>query len=156
MIEKLTKGLEENTVNELNNKADMLSPKGQRLLKEQLGEQQPKLSKLAKKQRPAKIMAMIEEILKKYTRKDLRPAKEKVVRDIAVLQLSKDGAKVIAEHQSVQAAHRATSISDSSICYCCHNYAKPGTHKGFQAAGGFKWAYKRDWAAPAQEEAKAE
>ena len=136
MIENLLKGMETETET-INAKAETLSPKGQKLLKEWLTAEKPKLSKLTKKSRPAKIMAKIEELLKNYTRKDLRPAKEKVVRDIAVLQLSKDGKTVIAEHPSVQAAHRVAKtadgkpISDSSICYCCHNYAKPGTHKGF-------------------------
>ena len=141
MIEQLLNGLDSQTVNDINAKADNLSPKGQKLLKEQLTENKTKLSKLAKKQRPSRISAMIDTLLPKYTKKELRQKKEKVDRRLTVLQIDKATGKVIAEHESVQAAHRATNISDGSICYCCLG------KYGFKTAGGFKWAYKKDWTA---------
>lgn len=145
MIEQLLNGLDSQIVNDITAKADNLSPKGQRLLKEQLTAEKTKLSKLAKKQRPAKIMAMIGNLLPKYTKKELRQKKEKVDRRLTVLQIDKATDKVIAEHESVQAAHRATNISDGSICYCCLG------KYGFKTAGGFKWAYKKDWTEPKEE-----
>lgn len=145
MIEQLLNGLDSQTINDINAKADNLSPKGQKLLKEQLTENKTKLSKLAKKQRPAKISAMIDALLPKYTKKELRQKKEKVDRRMAVLQIDKATNKVVAEHESVQAAHRATNISDGSICYCCLG------KYGFKTAGGFKWAYKKDWTEPKEE-----
>ena len=135
-FEKLTAGQDVNTIVE---KIEKMSPKGQRLFAERIEEEYAKLSKINKPKRPAKIEAIADEIMEKYLRKDLRPVKEKVDRRLTVLQIDKATDKVIAEHESVQAAHRATNISDGSICYCC--LGRPG----FKTAGGFKWAYKKDW-----------
>lgn len=141
-FEKLTAGQDVNNIVE---KIERMSPKGQKLFAERIEAEYNKLSKINKAKRPAKIEAIADEILEKYLRKDLRPVKEKVDRRLTVLQIDKETDKVIAEHESVQAAHRATSISDGSICYCCLN------RPGFKTAGGFKWAYKKDWGVPKPE-----
>lgn len=138
-FEKLTAGQNVDTITE---KVDRLSPKGQKLFAEQIEAEYNKLSKINKAKRPAKIEAMVDELLEKYLRKDLRPVKEKVDRRLTVLQINKETDEIIAEHESVQAAHRATNISDGSICYCCLN------RPGFKTAGGFKWKYKKDWVDP--------
>ena len=141
-FEKLTAGQNVDTIAE---KVDRLSPKGQKLFAEQIEAEYNKLSKVNKAKRPAKIEVIVDELLEKYLRKDLRPAKEKVDRRLTVLQINKETDEIIAEHESVQAAHRATNISDGSICYCCLN------RPGFKTAGGFKWKYKKDWEAPKSE-----
>ena len=141
-FEKLTAG---QNVNNIIEKVDRLSTKGQKLFAERIEEEYNKLSKVNKAKRPAKIEVIVDELLEKYLRKDLRPAKEKVDRRLTVLQINKETDEIIAEHESVQAAHRATNISDGSICYCCLN------RPGFKTAGGFKWKYKKDWEAPKSE-----
>ena len=141
-FEKLTAG---QNVNNIIEKVDRLSTKGQKLFAKRIEEEYNKLSKINKAKRPVKIEAIVDELLEKYLRKDLRPAKEKVDRRLTVLQINKETDEIIAEHESVQAAHRATNISDGSICYCCLN------RPGFKTAGGFKWKYKKDWEAPKSE-----
>lgn len=139
-LNKLTAGQDTTSIAE---KVDRLSPKGQRLFEQRIEEDYNKLSKLPKAKRPAKIEAIADEIFGKYPRKDLKPVKEKTDRRLAVLQIDKVTGKVIKEHESVQAAHRNTGISDGSICYCCLG------KYGFKTAGGFAWKYKKDWVEPA-------
>lgn len=76
---------------------------------------------------------------------DKNTAAKKVDRRMAVLQIDKATNNVVARHESVQAAHRNTGVSDGSICYCCNG------KKGFKTAGGFKWAYEKNWAEQAEE-----
>lgn len=139
MIEQLTNGMDNTVTAGLVEKASKLNRNGQKELKERLTAEAPKIKKLAKAQRPAKINAMIEALLKTYPKRAKKSQEEKIDRRITVLQIDKETDKVIAEHESVQAAHRATNISDGSICYCCLG------KYGFKTAGGFKWAYKKDW-----------
>jgi hypothetical protein len=134
---------DENQVNELVNMTANINRNGMAQLKADLEANAPKLKKLAKTQRYGKISKMIESVAANFPKGKSRSkgttrqnnpylnAKKRVV-----LQLDKETGKVIAEHESVQAAHRATNISDSSICYCCNG------KYGFKTAGGFKWAYK--------------
>lgn len=139
MIEQLTNGMDAAVTVGLVEKASKLNRNGQKELKERLTAEAPKIKKLAKAKRPAKINAMIEALLKTYPKRARKSAEEKVDRRITVLQIDKETNKVIAEHESVQAAHRATNISDGSICYCCLG------KYGFKTAGGYKWAYKKNW-----------
>ena len=145
MIEQLTNGIDNEIVNGIIEKASKLNRNGQAELKARLTEASPKIKKLAKAQRPAKINSIIDELLKTYAKKAKKTAAEKVDRRMAVLQIDKATNKVIAEHESVQAAHRNTGVSDGSICYCCLG------KYGFKTAGGFQWAYKKDWTEPKEE-----
>lgn len=152
-IEKLNKLTADQDVTAIAEKADKLSPKGFKAFEAAVNEEYNKLSKLPKAKRLPRIESMIDGLLEKYLRKDLRPAKVKVDRRKPVVQVDKDG-NFVAEHESVQAAHRNTGVSDGSICYCCrHEY-------GFKSAGGFGWMYKTEWlekqAAPAEENKAAE
>ena len=52
-----------------------------------------------------------------------------------VYQYDKNG-NLVNSFPSVQAAHRATGIADSAICYCANN------KYGFKTAGGYKWSYQ--------------
>ena len=84
-FEKLTAG---QNVNNIIEKVDRLSTKGQKLFAERIEEEYNKLSKVNKAKRPAKIEVIVDELLEKYLRKDLRPAKEKVDRRLTVLQIN--------------------------------------------------------------------
>ena len=145
VIEQLTNGIDNEIVNDIIEKAGKLNRNGQAELKSRLTEASPKIKKLAKAQRPAKINSIIDELLKTYAKKVKKTDAEKVDRRMTVLQIDKATNKVIAEHESVQAAHRNTGVSDGSICYCCLG------KYGFKTAGGFKWVYKKDWTEPKPE-----
>lgn len=145
MIGQLTNGIDNGIVNGIIENAGKLNRNGQAELKARLTEASPKIKKLAKAQRPARINGIIDELLKTYPKKARKTDAEKVDRRMAVLQIDKATNKVIAEHESVQAAHRNTGVSDGSICYCCLG------KYGFKTAGGFKWAYKKNWTEPKEE-----
>ena len=108
-----------------------------------------KIKKAAKVQRPKMIMKIINEAVTglSWSEKNVNgitvynvshPADiiTKVRKNgKAVYQFDKSG-NLVNTYPSVQAAHRATGISDASICYCANN------KYGFKTAGGYKWSYR--------------
>lgn len=145
IIEQLTNGIDKGIVNGIIEKAGKLNRNGQDELKAGLIWASPKIKKLDKAQRPAKINSIIDELLKACLKKDKNTAAEKADRRMAVLQIDKATNNVVARHESVHAAHRNTGVSGGSICYCCNG------KKGFKTAGGFKWAYEKNWTEQAEE-----
>ena len=108
-----------------------------------------KIKKLAKVQRPKLIMKLVKEAApfimwsKGVTNDGFEmftgSLTSDVIKDVkragkTVYQFDKNG-NLVATYPSVQAAHRATGIADSSICYCANN------KYGFKTAGGYKWSY---------------
>lgn len=152
----LTGKLESSVIDELNNRINVLSDKAKTAFNERCAENYARLSKLGKAQRINKLSSMIEDAAKEFPVKVKAEAKAKKARGtrqnneflnarkMGVVQLDKDG-NFIAEHESIQAAHRAAKtidgkiISDSSICYCCNH------RKGFKTAGGYKWVFKSEY-----------
>lgn len=146
---ELTSKMEATAKEQLNARVVELSKKGSEAFKARCVENYAKLSKLGSAQRINKLTAMVEACAKEFPARAKKGEGAKKVRGtrqdnpflnsrkMAVLQMDKDG-NVVARHESVQAAHRATHISDSSICYCCNG------KKGFKTAGGFKWAYEKN------------
>lgn len=107
-----------------------------------------KIKKAAKVQRPSMIVRIINSAVAglswRYENKNgitihsaSHPADvvEKVRVGKTVYQYDKNG-NLVNSFPSVQAAHRATGIADSAICYCANN------KYGFKTAGGFKWTYQ--------------
>ena len=146
---ELVSKMEATAKEQLNARVVELSKKGSDAFKARCVEDYAKLSKLGSAQRINKLNAMVEACAKEFPARAKKGEGAKKVRGtrqdnpflnsrkMAVLQMDKDG-KVVARHESVQAAHRATHISDSSICYCCNG------KKGFKTAGGFMWAYEKN------------
>lgn len=144
---ELTSKMEATAKNELDARVNALSKKGSESFKERCAADYAKLSKLGSAQRVNKLNAMVEACAKEFPARAKKGEGQKKVRGTrqnndflnsrkkAVIQMDKDG-NFVARHESVQAAHRATNVSDSSICYCCNG------KKGFKTAGGFKWAYE--------------
>ena len=144
----LTSKLDEDTMSTMNAKIEGLSKKAKAAFNERCTEDYAKLSKLGSAQRINKLNAMIEDCGKEFpTRaKKGEGAKERGTRqDNEFLNARKKGIyqidpktmTLVAKHESIQSAHRATDkkVSDSSICYC----ANP--RKGFKTAGGFRWEF---------------
>lgn len=111
---------------------------------EELLTNRSKYVRMAKEQRCKALVKLINGAVAKY------PVVENTASDVVVLaatvkhrgkparpvyKFDKDG-NFIEGYESVQAAHRASGVSDASICYCC--LGKPG----FKTAGGFKWSYE--------------
>ena len=148
-IKEALNGIEEKIINESIENAKKLTKEGRTAFVSKMAEQMGKIKKLAKAQRPGKIAKIVAECAAEFpkarrstgTRQDnawLNSRKK------AVLQLDKNTHAVITRHESVQAAHRASGVSDSSICYCCNK------KYGFKSAGGFAWAYEDGYVAPEQ------
>ena len=144
---ELTSKMEATAKNELDARVNALSKKGRTAFQERCAADYAKLSKLGSAQRVNKLNAMVEAAAKEFPARAKKGEGQKKVRGTrqdnaflnsrkkAVIQMDKDG-NFVARHESVQAAHRASGVSDSSICYCCNG------KKGFKTAGGFKWAYE--------------
>lgn len=144
----LTSKLDEDTMSTMNAKIEGLSKKAKAAFNERCTEDYTKLSKLGSAQRINKLNAMIEDCGKEFpTRaKKGEGAKERGTRqDNEFLNARKKGIyqidpktmTLVAKHESIQSAHRATDkkVSDSSICYCANH------RKGFKTAGGFRWEF---------------
>lgn len=144
----LTSKMDENVKNEINTKIEGLSKKAKAAFNERCTEDYAKLSKLGSAQRINKLNNMIEDCGKEFPvrAKKGEGAKERGTRqDNEFLNARKKGIyqidpktmTLVAKHESIQSAHRATDkkVSDSSICYCANH------RKGFKTAGGFRWEF---------------
>lgn len=146
---ELVSKMEATAKEQLDSRIAGLSKNGSEAFKARCVEDYTKLSKLGSAQRINKLNAMVETCAKEFPARAKKGEGVKKVRGtrqdnpflnsrkMAVLQMDKEG-NVVARHESVQAAHRASGVSDSSICYCCNG------KKGFKTAGGFKWAYEKN------------
>lgn len=107
----------------------------------------PKIKKMSHSQRPGFIKRTVDKIVPgmQWSEantpvgllvKAFHPSEmiRKVRAGKTVYQYDKAG-NLIASYPSVNAAHRATGIADSSICYCANG------KYGFKTAGGYKWSY---------------
>ena len=144
----LTSKMDENVKSEMNAKIEGLSKKAKAAFNERCTEDYTKLSKLGSAQRINKLNNMIEDCGKEFPARAKKGegAKERGTRqDNEFLNARKKGIyqidpktmTLVAKHESIQSAHRATDkkVSDSSICYCANH------RKGFKTAGGFRWEF---------------
>lgn len=145
----LTGKMEETAKSEMNARIEGLSKKAKAAFNERCVTDYTKLSKLGAAQRINKLNAMIEACAKEFparAKKGEGAKKERGTRqDNEFLNARKKGIyqidpktmTLVAKHESIQSAHRATDkkVSDSSICYCANH------RKGFKTAGGFRWEF---------------
>ena len=144
----LTSKMDENVKSEMNAKIEGLSKKAKAAFNERCTEDYTKLSKLGSAQRINKLNAMIEDCGKEFPARAKKGegAKERGTRQDneflnsrkkGIYQIDPKTMTLVAKHESIQSAHRATDkkVSDSSICYCANH------RKGFKTAGGFRWEF---------------
>lgn len=144
----LTSKMDENVKNEMNAKIEGLSKKAKAAFNERCTEDYTKLSKLGSAQRINKLNNMIEDCDKEFPARAKKGegAKERGTRQDneflnsrkkGIYQIDPKTMTLVAKHESIQSAHRATDkkVSDSSICYCANH------RKGFKTAGGFRWEF---------------
>lgn len=144
----LTSKMDENVKSEMNAKIEGLSKKAKAAFNERCTEDYAKLSKLGSAQRISKLNNMIEDCGKEFPARAKKGegAKERGTRQDneflnsrkkGIYQIDPKTMTLVAKHESIQSAHRATDkkVSDSSICYCANH------RKGFKTAGGFRWEF---------------
>lgn len=144
----LTSKMDENVKSEMNAKIEGLSKKAKAAFNERCTEDYTKLSKLGSAQRISKLNSMIEDCGKEFPARAKKGegAKERGTRQDneflnsrkkGIYQIDPKTMTLVAKHESIQSAHRATDkkVSDSSICYCANH------RKGFKTAGGFRWEF---------------
>ena len=144
----LTSKMDENVKSEMNAKIEGLSKKAKAAFNERCTEDYTKLSKLGSAQRINKLNSMIEDCGKEFPARAKKGegAKERGTRQDneflnsrkkGIYQIDPKTMTLVAKHESIQSAHRATDkkVSDSSICYCANH------RKGFKTAGGFRWEF---------------
>ncbi len=145
----LTGKMEETAKSEMNAKIEGLSKKAKAAFNERCTTDYTKLSKLGAAQRINKLNAMIEACAKEFPARAKKGEGAKKVRGTrqdneflnarkkGIYQIDPKTMTLVAMHESIQSAHRATDkkVSDSSICYCANH------RKGFKTAGGFRWEF---------------
>ena len=144
----LTSKMDENVKSEMNAKIEGLSKKAKAAFNERCTEDYTKLSKLGSAQRINKLNSMIEDCGKEFPARAKKGegVKERGTRQDneflnsrkkGIYQIDPKTMTLVAKHESIQSAHRATDkkVSDSSICYCANH------RKGFKTAGGFRWEF---------------
>lgn len=144
----LTSKMDEDTMSAMNAKIEGLSKKAKAAFNERCTEDYTKLSKLGSAQRINKLNAMIEDCGKEFPSRAKKGEGKKErgtrqdneflnARKKGIFQIDPKTMTLVAKHESIQSAHRATDkkVSDSSICYCANH------RKGFKTAGGFRWEF---------------
>ena len=145
----LTGKMEETAKSEMNARIEGLSKKAKAAFNERCTTEYTKLSKLGAAQRINKLNAMIEACAKEFPARAKKGEGAKKVRGTrqdnpflnarkkGIYQIDPKTMTLVAKHESIQSAHRATDkkVSDSSICYCANH------RKGFKTAGGFRWEF---------------
>lgn len=144
----LTSKMDEDTMSTMNAKIEGLSKKAKAAFNERCTEDYTKLSKLGSVQRISKLNAMIEDCGKEFPSRAKKGEGKKErgtrqdneflnARKKGIYQIDPKTMTLVAKHESIQSAHRATDkkVSDSSICYCANH------RKGFKTAGGFRWEF---------------
>lgn len=144
----LTSKMDEDTMSAMNVKIEGLSKKAKAAFNERCTEDYAKLSKLGSAQRINKLNAMIEDCGKEFPSRAKKGEGKKErgtrqdneflnARKKGIYQIDPKTMTLVAKHESIQSAHRATDkkVSDSSICYCANH------RKGFKTAGGFRWEF---------------
>ena len=151
MLRRFNKGFDQETQERLLAKADQLSPKGQKKLNNTLSDYHTILVRKPMEVRISMIDGFIDEIMKIYPigcdeSKNLwtESIKKRVV------QVDKKTGKVVAIHESVRTAWKASGVYHGTICKCCQNMecrqkGEPYKFKGYLSSKDSYWYFETTW-----------
>lgn len=145
MLRRLSRAMEQSEQDRLLAKADGLSPKGQKKLNDKLSDYHTILARKSVEERTEMIDGFIDEILKVYPAgcDESRNLYVESVRK-RVVQVDKKTGQVIAIHDGIRAAGKASGVYNGTISYIC-NHTSKGGNGGYKSAGGCFWYFEEEW-----------
>lgn len=145
MLRRLSKALGEEEQARLLAKADGLSPKGEKKLNDTLDEHHCIISRKTPEMRLQLLEKFIDEKLAVYPvgSDDSRNLYTESVRK-RVVQVDKRTGQVVAIHEGIRAAWKATGVYHGTISNICNHTGKGG-QKGYKSAGGCYWYFEEEW-----------
>ena len=145
MLRRLSRAMEQSEQDRLLAKADGLSPKGQKKLNDKLSDYHTILTRKSAEERAEMIDGFIEEILKVYP-VGCDESKNLYVESVRkrVVQVDKKTGQVIAIHDGIRAAGKASGVYNGTISYIC-NHTSKGGNGGYKSAGGCFWYFEEEW-----------
>lgn len=145
MLRRLSRAMEQSEQDRLLAKADGLSPKGQKKLNDKLSDYHTILTRKSVEARIEMIDGFIDDILKVYPVgcDESRNLYTESVRK-RVVQVDKKTGRVIAIHDGIRAAGKASGVYQGTISYIC-NHTSKGGNGGYKSAGGCFWYFEEEW-----------
>ena len=145
MLRRLSRAMEQSEQDRLLAKADGLSPKGQKKLNDKLSDYHTILTRKSAEERAEMIDSFIDEILKVYP-VGCDESRNLYVESVRkrVVQVDKKTGQVIAIHDGIRAAGKASGVYNGTISYIC-NHTSKGGNGGYKSAGGCFWYFEEEW-----------
>lgn len=145
MLRRLARAMEQSEQDRLLAKADGLSPKGQKKLNDKLSDYHTIITRKPVEARIEMIDGFIDDILKVYPVgcDESRNLYTESVRK-RVVQVDKKTGQVIAIHDGIRAAGKASGVYNGTISYIC-NHTSKGGNGGYKSAGGCFWYFEEEW-----------
>lgn len=145
MLRRLSRAMEQSEQDRLLAKADGLSPKGQKKLNDKLSDYHTILARKSAEERAEMIDGFIDDILKVYPA-GCDESKNLYVESVRkrVVQVDKKTGQVIAIHDGIRAAGKASGVYNGTISYIC-NHTSKGGNGGYKSAGGCFWYFEEEW-----------
>lgn len=145
VLRRLVKAMDQTNQDRLLAKADGLSPKGQKKLNDKLSDYHTILVRKPVETRIEMIDGFIDDILKVYPlgcdesrNLYMESVKKRVV------QVDKKTGQVVAIHDGIRAAGKASGVYQGTISYICNHKSKGG-NGGYKSAGGCYWYFEEEW-----------
>lgn len=145
-LNSLLRNVNESEKERLLAKADKLSPKGANKLNDKLDEYHLLLQKTMSVDEKVKtIDSFINDFLKIYPI-GCDESKNLYVESVRkrVAQVDKKTGQLIAIHEGIRAAGKATGVYHGTISYIC-NHTTKGGKGGYKSAGGCFWYFEEEW-----------
>ena len=145
VLRRLVRAMDQSEQDRLLAKADGLSPKGRKKLNDKLSDYHTIITRKPVETRIEMIDGFIDDILKVYPVgcDESRNLYMESVRK-RVVQVDKKTGKVVAVHDGIRAAAKASGVYNGTISYIC-NHTTKGGNGGYKSAGGCYWYFEEEW-----------
>lgn len=144
-LRRLVKAMDQSEQDRLLAKADGLSPKGQKKLNDKLSEYYIIIVRKPVETRIQMIDGFIDDYLKVYPL-GCDESKNLYMESVKkrVVQVDKKTGVVVAIHDGIRAAGKASGVYQGTISYICNHKSKGG-NGGYKSAGGCYWYFEEEW-----------
>ncbi len=145
VLRRLVKAMDQTDQDRLLAKADGLSPKGQKKLNDKLSDYHTIIVRKPVETRIQMIDGFIDDFLKVYPL-GCDESKNLYMESVRkrVVQVDKKTGQVVAIHDGIRAAGKASGVYQGTISYICNHKSKGG-NGGYKSAGGCYWYFEEEW-----------
>lgn len=145
VLRRLVKAMDQTNQDRLLAKADGLSPKGQKKLNDKLSDYHTIIVRKPVETRIEMIDKFIDDYLKVYPL-GCDESKNLYTESVRkrVVQVDKKTGQVVAIHDGIRAAGKASGVYQGTISYICNHKSKGG-NGGYKSAGGCYWYFEEEW-----------